>query len=120
MLQWIEESANSMGIGTSLRINKTIGKGTTGFHLNHNHDYWQISLFSKRGILGFIRNLTLRHAEKLARRELALSTEGKKRYSEVQDSVLSLRARIKKDVADFVKLAEETYRKSHPDFEPGR
>ena len=114
LLEWIKARAHEMGLGGSLRINKPIGRGTTGFHLNHNRDYWQLSTFSANGILGFIEGLVLRHAEKLARRELALSTKGKAKYEDIVRDVLSLRASIKAGVSKYTKLAEETYLKSHP------
>jgi hypothetical protein len=114
ILGWIIEKAQGMGLGTSIRINKPMGRGTTGFRLDHNHDYWQMSIFSTYGIQDFVRRLRLRHPEKLARRDLALSVDPKSKYQEIHDKVLSLRMQIKADVANFVKLAEVTYLKTHP------
>jgi len=114
ILEWIEREATKFGLGVSLRLNKPIGRGTTGFHLNHNREYWQLSIFSTHNIYGFLRRLTPRHQEKQARRELALWAEGKVEYREVEAEVVSLRRRIKEEVAAFVKLAEETYLKNHP------
>ncbi|HME19743.1 MAG TPA: hypothetical protein VKF15_08420 [Nitrososphaerales archaeon] len=114
LLEWIAERARSLGLGTSLRINKPIGRGTTGFHLNHNREYWQLSTFSAHGILGFVERLRLRHPQKLLRRSLALSTLSKTRYEDIALQNAALRAGIKDGVSRFVKLAEETYLKSHP------
>jgi len=117
MLYWISEVAVSMGLGKSLRVNKPMGRGRTGYHLNHNRDYWQLSLFSTYGILDFVRSLGPRHQEKQARRAVALGTLGKKKYEEIEPAVLALRSSIKKDVADYVRLAENAYLWLHPKFE---
>jgi hypothetical protein len=118
ILEWIERKATEFGLGVSLRVNKPIGRGTTGFRLKHNNDYWQLSIFSTHGIYGFLRRLTPRHPEKIERKELALSAEGKTDYKEVEVEIVSLRRRIKAEVAAFVKLAEETYLKKHPPVLP--
>lgn len=118
LLEWIVGRAKDLGLGTSLRINKPIGRGTTGFQLNHNNEYWQLSIFSTHGILGFIQKLAPRHPEKIARRELALSIMGVKRYEEAEERIMMLRARIRADVKRFVELAERTYLEGHP--EPDR
>ncbi len=118
LLEWIVGRAKDLGLGTSLRINKPIGRGTTGFQLNHNKEYWQLSIFSTHGILGFIQKLAPRHPEKVARRELALSIMGVKRYEEAEERIMMLRARIRADVKRFVELAERTYLEGHP--EPDR
>jgi len=76
ILEWIAACVHQFGLGTSLRINKPIGRGTTGFHLNHNNEYFQLSLFSTGHIISFIRRLGPRHPEKIARRELALDIGG--------------------------------------------
>lgn len=118
ILEWISDAARAMGLGTSIRLNKPIGPGTTGFLLSHNHDYWQMSIFSKSGIQGFIQSLRLRHPEKMARRDIALSVTTQMRYHDVGDTVVSLRAQIKEQVAEFVRLAETTYVEKHPSFSP--
>ena len=114
LLEWIEARALRFGLGCSLRINKPVGRGTTGFHLNHNSEYWQLSIFSVPSILKFIDHLQPRHPEKIDRRRLALATEGKLRYDEVSREIVALRVRIKDDVRQFVKLAEARYLESHP------
>ncbi len=113
LLVWIADRASELGLGTSLRINKPIGRGKTGFHLNHNYEYWQLSIFSTFGILDFIRKLKLRHPEKLARREIALSTAGVVLYETVAEKVRSFRANLKEEVSSFVALAEVTYLRTH-------
>jgi hypothetical protein len=114
VLEWIKAKACEMGLGGSLRINKPIGRGTTGFHLYHNREYWQLSLYSARRILGLIQRLDLRHAEKLARRELALSVRDGMKFQDISEAVVSLRTRIKGDVSKYVRLAEERYLETHP------
>jgi len=116
ILEWISARARDFGLGTSLRVNKPIGRGTTGFHLYHNSEYYQLSLFGKGGIIPFISRIVPRHPEKIARRELALSIGDKTRYQDISESVLALRGKIRTEVQDFVKLAEETYVKRHPSF----
>lgn len=118
ILEWIAARARDLGLGTSLRINKPMGVGKTGFHLNHNREYWQLSLFSTHGVLPFIRGLVLRHPEKLDRREVALRTEGMKSYQDIYEAVFSLRSRIKREVEEFAELAEDMYLKAHPQFQP--
>ncbi len=116
ILEWIRDQVRKTGLGTSIRMNKPIGRGTTGFLLNHNHEYWQMSIFSANGIQGFIRKLEVRHPEKIARREIALSVTKTMVYRDIAGQVVSLRAQIKADVARFVKLAEETFITKHPRF----
>jgi hypothetical protein len=114
ILEWIADRAHEMRLGTSIRMNKPIGRGTTGFRLNHNRDYWQMSVFSTYGIQDFLRQLRVRHPEKLARREVALGVREKMKYQDIYGTVQSLRMQIKSEVAKFVKLAEETYLRTHP------
>lgn len=118
ILEWVSEEVRAMGLGTSIRINKPIGRGTTGFLLNHNREYWQVSIFGAARIQDLIRKLSTRHPEKVERGRIALSVTQGMLYSEVAGAVASLRARIKADVAQFVKLAEEAYLKKHPSFVP--
>ena len=113
ILEWISNRARKMGLGTSLRVNKPIGRGTTGFHLNHNREYWQMSIFSAHGILGLIQRFKIRHPEKLARREIALSVTERMMYQDISEPIVSLRTQIKAGVVEFVKLAEETYLRTH-------
>ncbi len=118
ILEWISDRVQEMGLGTSIRMNKPIGKGTTGFLLNHNSEYWQLSIFSAKKIQGLVEKLGIRHPEKIARRNIALSVTEKMSYNEIAEAVTSLRSHIKEGVADFVKLAEETYLRKHPGFRP--
>jgi hypothetical protein len=114
ILEWISARVREMGLGTSIRLNKPIGRGTTGFHLNHNKEYWQMSIFSAKKIQGFIGRLVIRHPEKISRREIALSVTEKMDYQQIADVIISLRTRIKAEVSQFVKLAERTYLEKHP------
>ena len=114
LLEWIRTNAIRMGLGCSLRMNKPIGRGTTGFHLNHNREYWQLSIFGVRSIAGFIERLAPRHPEKVERRRLALSTGGKTRYEDVSNEIIAFRRRLKEEVSEYVKLAESRYLDSHP------
>jgi hypothetical protein len=114
ILDWISATATNLGLGVSLRINKPIGRGTTGFHLNHNKEYWQLSIFKTYGIIEFVGRLRPRHPEKIERRSVALKVRPHMRYDEISEQVVSLRSRIKADVAAFVHLAEATYLKTHP------
>ncbi len=118
LLEWIRDRAKRMGLGCSLRVNKPVGRGKTGFHLNHNKEYWQLSIFGARSIIGFIQSLAPRHPEKVQRRLLALQTEGKTKYEEVSYLVISLRTSIRNEVLEFVKLAETSYLERHPNPTP--
>lgn len=113
ILQWIRSQAKQKGLGCSIRMNKPIGEGKTGFHLIHNSAYWQLSIFSARAIMEFIQQLEPRHPEKIQRRLIALQTAGKSRYDEVAAGIILLRTSIRKDVAEFVKLAESVYLERH-------
>lgn len=115
ILEWISDRAHELGVGTSIRLNKSIGPGTTGFHLNHNKEYWQMPIFSAKRIQGFIRILKLRHPEKLSRREISLSIKDGMKFQDIADRIVALRTAIKNDVKRFVKLAEEEDLKKHPD-----
>lgn len=118
ILEWIEDRVHEMGLGTSIRMNKPIGRGTTGFLLSHNSEYWQMSIFSAKRIQTLVAGLAVRHAEKIARKEIALGVTEGMTYEEIADRVVSLRARIKAEVAQFVKLAETEYLEKHPSFVP--
>ncbi len=118
ILEWISDRVRQMGLGTSIRLNKPIGRGTTGFLLNHNHEYWQMSVFGTYRIQGFIQRLKPRHPEKIARKQIALVVTGKMKYSDIVDQVVSLRVQIKAEVAQFVKQAEQVYLQKHQGFVP--
>lgn len=117
LLEWVELQARKMGVGSSLRLNKPMGRGTSGYHLAHNRDYWQLSLFGAHRIRGFLANLDPRHGEKIARKVLALSTHHGQRYAEVQAQILSLRSSIKQEVSDFVALAQAEFKRTHPEHD---
>ncbi len=112
LLEWIADRAKERGLGVSLRMNKPIGRGKTGYRLNHNRDYWQLSIFSTHSIFDFLRNLSPRHPEKRAKRQLALWAR-QRRYDEVEGRIVKLRAGIKKSVEEYVKLAEAVYLQTH-------
>ncbi len=114
ILDWIMQTAITMGLGCSLRVNKPRGIGTTGYHLFHNRDYWQLSVFSAGRIQSFISELSPRHPEKIARRGIALRINGAQKYSNIAEDVITLRQSIKKEVQDFVELAKQKYILTHP------
>jgi hypothetical protein len=89
ILEWIQSYVARIGIGSSIRINKPIGRGTTGFHLNHNREYWQLSIFSTSQILRFIRRLAPRHPEKILRKSIALETEAMSSTNRFQAELLT-------------------------------
>jgi hypothetical protein len=62
----------------------------------------------------------LRHPEKLARRNIALSVTKNESYVDVYPKVFELRSRIKKDVENFVVLAEKQYLARHPPIATGQ
>ena len=118
LLEWIALQAKRMGIGGSLRINKPVGQGKTGYHLFNNKDYWQLSLFGAHMILNFLRELKLRHREKLSKRAVALSLLPGERYAEIDSKVVQIRMGIKREVKEFVDEAKSQYLSKHPQFFP--
>src|SRR5262249_42024892 len=99
---------------TSLRINKKQGTVTKKYSITHRKDYWQLSIFSLPKVQTFLGQLSPRHPEKIARMKIAMSVGTRDPYSLHQDSIISLRQRIKQNVADFVRKAELDYLAGHP------
>ncbi len=64
----------------------------------------------------FIQKLDVRHPEKVARKEIALSVTGQMRYEDIAGRVVALRQKMKSEAAQFVTLAEEAFRLKHPGF----
>ena len=60
----------------------------------------------------------VRHPEKIARKDIALKVRGGMSYKDIEADVVALRHKIRSEVAQFVKLAEETYLAKHPGFVP--
>ena len=113
ILDWVAVQARRLNLSVSLRINKKKGVRTKKYGIIHRRNYWQLSLLGVDVIMGFVKSLQLRHPEKLRRRQIALSTAPGQRYSDVFPLIAEFRQTLKREVSDFVALAEMTYRMNH-------
>jgi hypothetical protein len=100
-------------------LDKRKGTTTSKYKIARKKDYFRLALanFDESQLL--LRRMSVRHPEKIARKELALSLHRGDRWEAVREKVKSLRRLEIQGRDEFVKLAETTYRLTHPEEEPG-
>ncbi len=113
MLRWVAGRLKQFGYFCSLRINKKRGVRTKKYGIVHRKDYWQLSSYGMRNIKGLVAKLHPRHAEKIRRREIALSVSRGQDYASIEGEIGRLRKWIRQQVRDYVAHAEVQYTKNH-------
>jgi hypothetical protein len=94
------------------------GGVSSGFHIPKRKAEWRVLVARFEEVQSLLRRLPLRHREKLARREIALSVAKGDPYEKVAESVSSLLKAIKKEVHEYTRQAELEYLRMHPGQNP--
>jgi len=85
----------------------------TSTGIRYNADFWNITLQRTSEAQELLKELPVRHEERIARKELALTVRPGTRWSEVESRIHALRTSIRTRVAAFVLAAEDTYNQTH-------
>jgi hypothetical protein len=95
-------------------LDKRKGTVTSKYKIERKKDYWKLVIANFDESQSLIGKLPFRHPEKVARKELALLLKRGDKWKEVQARVRFVR-RLELEGRDaFVRLAEVTYRRTHP------
>lgn len=98
-------------------LDKRKGTFTSKYKIERKKDYWKLVVANFDESQSLLGKLPLRHPEKVARKGLAISLKRGDKWKDVQARVKFVR-RSELDGRDaFVRLAEATYRRTHPDDE---
>jgi hypothetical protein len=91
---------------------------TKGFRIPLRKDYWRVMVARFDEAQTLLRRLPLRHKEKMALKELALSVAKGELYERIADRVASLKKTFDEEVDRYMKEAESEYLRTHPGFNP--
>jgi len=91
---------------------------TKGFRIPMRKDYWRVMVARFDEAQTLLRRLPLRHMEKVALKEVALSVARGEPYERIADRVTSLKKTFDEDVDRYTKEAESEYRRAHPGNNP--
>jgi hypothetical protein len=96
-------------------LDKRKGTVTSKYRIERKKDYWKlvVAIFDESHSL--LEKLPLLHPEKIARKELALSLKRGDKWGSVRSRVKALRRSELEGRDAFVRLAEATYLRTHPD-----
>jgi hypothetical protein len=90
-------------------LDKEKGFRSPGYHIEMKKDYWRVLLARFEEAQAFLRGLPLRHREKIAKRDYAVTLSLGQPWDEVHPRVQAIRASIKLERDSFVAEAEKTY-----------
>lgn len=85
------------------------GTITRGWNVAYTKDMWMLQLERTAESKTLLSELPLKHAEKIQRKGLALSIRHRQEWKDVRAEVLSLRNRIRNDVATFAAQARKEF-----------
>ncbi len=91
----------------------TMPKGTITPYGTYTKDLWNLPLQRKWEVQELLRDLPLRHSEKCESKSIVLSIRKSARWQDVISLVRDARKRIKIDVAEFARMAEDEYLRRH-------
>ena len=94
-------------------LDKPKGFRSSGYHIEMKKDYWRVVLARFNESQSLIRRLPLRHSEKIAKQQLALTLSLGDHWINVRDSVQEIRNAIRVARDQFVQLAEDEYVRKH-------
>lgn len=86
---------------------------TTPAGITYRSDFWNIAIQRSGEAQDLLRELPLRHRERILRRDLALSVLPATKWSDIAPKADVVRASIRKQVGSFVAQAEAAYRQKH-------
>jgi hypothetical protein len=95
-------------------LDKRKGGRSSGFQIERKKDYWRLQLGRVEEAQSLLRRLPLRHREKVAIKEIALSVTKGDFYENIRAKVESLRKSFKEETAEFTKQAELEFLAGHP------
>lgn len=96
-----------------LQLNKRKGSKTSKWGIPHRKNYWTVRLLNLDQSQSLLRKLPLRHREKVAMKELALSLKRGDYWKDVSGRVKALRNSFGLETQRFVQQAMEDFAKRH-------
>ena len=90
-------------------LDKKKGFRSPGYHIEMKKDYWRVLLVRFEECQGFLRDLPIRHPEKLEKRVLATKLSVGQRWKDVEPQVDEIRRSIKSGRDACVSEARRTY-----------
>jgi len=90
---------------------------TAKYHIKRRKDYYRVMVANFEKSQSLLRRLSLRHREKVDRKELALSIVKGEPWENVNGRVRHLRESFRKNTIKFVKQAEQEFLQTHPENE---
>jgi hypothetical protein len=96
-------------------LDKRKGAVTPKYGIERKKDYWKLVVANFDESRSLLERLPLLHPEKIARKELALSLKRGDRWKNVKSRVKAVRRSELEGRDAFVRLAEATYLRTHPD-----
>lgn len=95
-------------------LDKSAGTSTSKYGIVRRKDYWKLVLAIFGEVQDLVREVPIRHREKVLRKEIALSINPGQKWATVEPRVLALRCDIRSGRDDFLALAETEFKKKHP------
>jgi len=90
------------------------GTITSKYKIARKKDYWKLVVANFEEAQSLLAKLPLHHPEKIVRKELALSLRRGEKWTAVQARIKSVRSLELQGRDEFVRLAEMTFRRTHP------
>lgn len=112
LLLLISEKLRSLGYHVHLPDRPVRRRGENIGYGPYADDFWRLSVSRSDEALRILKSIPLRHREKVAKKELAITSRNMP-WVEVAPQVLTIRLSIKSEVRDCVKAAERTYLNKH-------
>jgi hypothetical protein len=94
-------------------LDKRKGTITSKYKIERKKDYWKVVLARFGEVQSLLRRLPIRHREKVARKQIALSLTIGELWVNVEPRVKNLRASIAAERNGFVQEAEAKYAERH-------
>ncbi len=121
LLEFARECLTSLGYRPMERyLQSPPGPISSGFQIERKKAYWRLLLGRFEESQSLLRRLPLRHREKVAIKEVVLSTAKGDLYEKIEDRVISLRKSFKAEARQYTKQAEDELLEQHPDLSTPR
>ena len=101
-------------------LDKKKGFRSPGYHIEMKKDYWRVVLGRFDECQGFLRDLPIRHQEKLEKKSVAMSLSKGQQWSEVGPKIERIRNSIKSARDAFVSEAERKYLANPRHYPPAK
>ena len=114
LLEYVKSSLMKIGYDpVGPYLDKEKGTSTAKYGIIRRKDYWKLALARFAQVQHLLRLLPIRHAEKIARRDVALSFDLGQPWVDIAPRVAGLRNSIRAERDAFVLQAEVEYKKKH-------